>query len=771
MSKVEYPNRDALRKAHDIYLDTMCSFIIGCLGEDIIESELDIAASIDFGNIPYLIREYWNDSFEERFKRYDPYYEARSAIQLIVEGRNRASHPPWDLDSDFTRTQLFLIAELLGKINKPNEQREVEDIRDKLFSDDTAERLAELEERLKDVEGENAEYKKSLAGVEKHLETAKSEKLRYEKDNTTLSEQVDEKEKRVKKLSRQVKNAKTQNEKQKKNLAGTKQRLEESETAQVNYKERLQTTSKELKDTKKELAAAAAEKTEHKNDLKTILKELESVKVERNIFEERLAAMLKLLAITTIRNQEVQTIFPPFETDSTVRILDRRGINKKDYLLNLLEQKQPTIIYVQSEEKIEQLCRLVGPEKAEIIKEHNERTSEVEERETLERLESGELIAIVSDAPLSTLTSAHCVEHFVFCHLVPGLDEFFERCQPAFTSANNAYLHLIYNSREDIDGLNQWLVQKYPDRDVLKKLYPKLNRLSETNGGFIKTENLYSELDIAKLWIETGLAIFEELQLLKRNGEGIKLLPPAGKKLDESEIYLKGEKLKNETTNFQTFQLEQSIAQIWEEILEKLNIDSEQILRESSIYKTSSEVSGLDGDVPSSEQTGQDSSTPTTDDTLPEPTAIVPDDTDSTLIRESDAALHSRYGDTENVIDSNSTVQEVAKFTKTKARKKKPSIAERYVSETTEDSRNEMAVKVVELRINASGSKPLAWREIREKLDLKNDQFHKVIRLSEGYREAVIQRIKRLRAQDGGWEYSGKLEVLTGIELTESELE
>lgn len=105
-----------------------------------------------------------------------------------------------------------------------------------------------------------------------------------------------------------------------------------------------------------------------------------------------------------------------------------------------------------------------------------------------------------------------------------------------------------------------------------------------------------------------------------------------------------------------------------------------------------------------------------------------------------------------------------------KARKKKPSIAERYAAETTEEERNELAVKVAELRINEEGTKPLAWREIREELGLKNDEFHQVIRPSAGYREAVVNRIKNLKARDKGWEYSGNIDVLTGIEIAESEL-
>ena len=201
----------------------------------------------------------------------------------------------------------------------------------------------------------------------------------------------------------------------------------------------------------------------------------------------------------------------------------------------------------------------------------------------------GIVIAVVSNTTFSALASSHCIEHFVFCHLVPGLDEFFKQCEPAFASEKSTYLHLIYNSERDIDGL----VQKYPNRKTLEKLYPELGRLAGTNGDFIRPENVYNELDIAKPGIETGLAIFEELQLLERNDEGIKLLPPAGNKLDESEIYRRGEKLKKETADFQAFQLEHPIEQIWEEMLARLSVDSGQILREvntDEMYASVSEV-------------------------------------------------------------------------------------------------------------------------------------------------------------------------------------
>ena len=96
-----------------------------------------------------------------------------------------------------------------------------------------------------------------------------------------------------------------------------------------------------------------------------------------------------------------------------------------------------------------------------------------------------------------------------------------------------------------------------------------------------------------------------------------------------------------------------------------------------------------------------------------------------------------------------------------KARKKKMSIAERYAAETTEEERNELAVKIAELRINEEGTQGLAWRKIREELGLKNEEFHKVIRHEDHYKESCIQRIESF---EGGWEYGGKLDVLLGFD-------
>ena len=881
MSTAKYPNRDALRKANDIYLDAMRPFIVyhlkrvkGETVENLIEDALepdqadkfwekldeddDIESAIDFSYFPQIIQRQWKNAFGQRFN-WDMNFQ--SILWLIRKGRNSCEHRgKKDLDSESVRMNLFLIADALGKINRPDEQREVEDIRDDLFSDNTAERLEKAEK-------DNGEYKRSLAEAEQRLATAESEKSEYAEKNAALSKQVDEKENQRKKLDKQLKRAKTQNDKYKKDIADTKQRLEKSEVAQTDYKERLETISNKLKDTKGGLAVVEAEKTAHKKHLKTISKELESVKAERSASEERLIATSNELAsvqveknasekhlvvtrnlLTTVAIGD-QVVFPHLGTDASVRILDRRNVDKRNYLLELLEQKQPTIIYVQSQEKIDQLLMLVGPEKADIIGKHHEQTSDAEETEILKKLESRELIAAVSNTTFSKLTLSHCVEHFVFCHLVPGLDIFFDRCQPAFTSEKNTYLHLIYNNKEDIEGLNQWLTQKYPDKEALRGSYKKLQELAKANGGFVKLEEVCNALDMVELGIETGLTIFEELGFLERDGKGIitLFLSPMQRELEESGTYCGGEELKEETADFRTFQLEYSIEKIWKKILGKLNIDSEQILRESNIYSN----------VQPTTETEQDNITPPISNVWPlrtlsafnslrhraakEGDIWIEDErstvrspfasyhfesTESTLLDDgkNEKDYQRKYGlamqfaqehgmnaleqgivqlikdqddpdyeftrdeanmlrafqnaltdfrtqseqfseavEGENTADSETTVtSHPSKPLKTrKSSEPKPSTADKFREAKSLEERVEIGRQVAELRINATGLKGLSWKKIREKLGLKNDEFHEVVRLEDHFHESCVERIESF---EDGWEYGGKLEVLLGFD-------
>ncbi len=713
-----WPNQEALNKALNIYRTYMRAFIIfhlkkipgekiedvvmnslhdakqynraGEIERELKQSDRDIKSIIDVGDFPHLIRQNWSNIFEKPLKDDKDF---RNQLWLVKTRRDKdVAHPPEeDVECESTRVHMFLMAEVLRKINRPDKQCEVEAIRDELFFDDTAERLAEAEERLKIVEAKNAEYKKSIAEAKKRSKDAGSEKNEYIEKNAVLLQNVDEKEKQRKKLDRNLKNAKERNNKLKSEVAGGKKRLEESEEAKADYKTRLDTKSKELKDTKGEWKKSEERLTDTSN-------ELAAVQAEKRVSEECLVVTRNLLTTVAISDQSV---FPPLGTDFPVRILDRRGMNKKNYLLKLLEQKQPAIIYVQSEEKINQLLGLVGSENAKVIGKHDAQTSDAQEMEILEKLENGELIAVVSNATFSALASRHCVEHLIFCHLTPGVDKFFKQCEPAFTSAKNAYLHLIYESKKNIEEI----AEMYPSEAALRTLYQKFKDHTPTERAYINLENLCNklcqenELNMTKLGIKTGFSIFEELGFLEQNKEDIRRLSTTRTELKESKTYRVGDKLKKETVNCPDFQYEHSVEQLWEEIQKKVDIGNERILRENNISTELEEI----------------------------------------------------------------TVESLTESVE--------GISETTATETTEKDRNDIAVQVVELRINAAGLKPLAWKRIREKLGLKHNQFHKDIRPSAGYRKAVIDRIKSLKAQEGGWEYSGKLDNLTGIDdISEDEL-
>ena len=198
-----YPYRDALRDAHDIYLNAMRPFIVRNV-LDVIQEEIEI------GDIAHIITTNWSDSFKQQFENVDPYYEARSAARQIVESRNR-SHPPWDLDPEFTRTHLFLIANVLEKINRPDAKCWVENIRDRLFSNNPAGQPEEVEQTA---------YKKRLATMSTQLAVAVAGK-------TTAEER----------------------------LSDISNRLEEAEVEKTELEKHLKTVSDRLKDVERENAA------------------------------------------------------------------------------------------------------------------------------------------------------------------------------------------------------------------------------------------------------------------------------------------------------------------------------------------------------------------------------------------------------------------------------------------------------------------------------------------------------------------------------------
>ncbi len=154
-TKTDRPNRDALSRALDIYRDAMRPFIVRCLKrisgkqvEDAISESLSdrqaeqfrqnlgrnssVEDAIDINDFPNLVSRNWPEVFSQAFKGDRT---VQNLLWIIVNVRNEVAHPGrQDMDAEHARSRLYDLADLIGRINKPEEKRAVEGIRDQLFS-------------------------------------------------------------------------------------------------------------------------------------------------------------------------------------------------------------------------------------------------------------------------------------------------------------------------------------------------------------------------------------------------------------------------------------------------------------------------------------------------------------------------------------------------------------------------------------------------------------------------------------------------------------
>ena len=313
----KYPNRDALRQANDIYLDCMRPFVIhhlkqvpGEIVENLIADALtdeqmdkflgkldeddDIGSAIDFNHFPLIIKNNWLIIRNERnygfAQRFNEDMDVQSMLWLIRKSRNSCEHRGTkDLDSEFVRVNLFYLADVLGKINRPDQQREVESIRDQLCNGDTAEHLAKAEE--------------DKVELRKRLESVESEKIGLENDLETISTQLEDEKKQgielaecLKATSDQLGVVKARNSELEKRLEATLDQLKDVELENAAYKKRVETISDQLE-------AANAEKTKYERALKTASNQLATLKKDNAQQEERLE-----VASTELENTKAELI-------------------------------------------------------------------------------------------------------------------------------------------------------------------------------------------------------------------------------------------------------------------------------------------------------------------------------------------------------------------------------------------------------------------------------------------------------------------------------
>lgn len=278
----DYPNEEALRKAHRIYLDAMRPFIIRCLKripgrtlEDLIrdvsdyEPNDDILNVIDINNIPLFLRNHWYDIFSKEF---NADLNVQNTTWLIVEGRNSWAHPGTDdIDSESTRTHLFHVARVLGEIKDSHAKQAVETIRDQLFSDEVEvhpaevenaalkEDLSKMSDKIAKIQAEKNELEECLQDVQNELEDLKDMEAAWM-----------DSEERLVGVSDELKVAKTELRASEKNRKAIVSKFEAVEAENTKLTADLNAASTWLEDVEKE-----------KSEQEKRLKQLEKVEEEK----------------------------------------------------------------------------------------------------------------------------------------------------------------------------------------------------------------------------------------------------------------------------------------------------------------------------------------------------------------------------------------------------------------------------------------------------------------------------------------------------------
>lgn len=272
-------------------------------------------------------------------------------------------------------------------------------------------------------------------------------------------------------------------------------------------------------------------------------------------------------------------IYPPTDLHSIGRIVDSRSNDKKDYLLNLLDSNKPSVIYVQNSEMINLLLTKLIPEKASVLGRHEKTFTEIQELDLLQKIKTGKLTAIVSDSAISNtaLEKFPIIEHVLFCHLEIDPSNFFKRCFPLTLPQNDTSLHLLYNNNSDVDMLNRWVNNRYPEKKLLRSVYSEL--IGIINKGYTEFDTLADKLDIiSRDGLETGLTIFEELSLIENRHDNrtnsFRLVESTKSSLDKSPTFQKGEWLKKNSQNFLKFQIQDNIQPIWDQIKDECRISN-----------------------------------------------------------------------------------------------------------------------------------------------------------------------------------------------------
>ena len=286
----------------------------------------------------------------------------------------------------------------------------------------------------------------------------------------------------------------------------------------------------------------------------------------------RVQLVIKDLHIHAVERHRGQEMFPLPDADGPVKLVDCRQTNKGAYLAQLFNRNQRSILYVRDRTAIDQLIELIDLRATE-IGQCDDETPESEIKCLMDSLAQGKLLAVVSSCTL--IDAPESVDHVVFCHPVSKPLTFFNRCQTAFKSPETTYIHLVYNAK-DVESMRILLSWQYPDEEALKRLYQTIKTLRPQNDESLSWDEIVVAAhrnSIPLSTVHSGLTIFEELGLLKRQGTATEAIaqllptPSVKRELHQSNTFLSGEQSKQASALFSEFQLKQSIQEIWKKVI------------------------------------------------------------------------------------------------------------------------------------------------------------------------------------------------------------
>lgn len=232
----------------------------------------------------------------------------------------------------------------------------------------------------------------------------------------------------------------------------------------------------------------------------------------------------------------------------------REAGDKLGYILNAVKAEEKAVVYVNSRAMTESVAAALMERAPELGGQVAGYHGGLESRKRLaleEDFRQGRLRVLVSTSAFGEGADLPDIRHVFLYHLCFSRAEYNQLSGRAGRDGKPAWIHLLYQKADEALNL-RLLRQGAPDRDMLGAFYLYLKELKvkskgsggKTYGGLpleVSDQELAEGLSARGLeftaaTVETGLTIFEELELILREWQGkrrlIHLAPPPPAKLD-----------------------------------------------------------------------------------------------------------------------------------------------------------------------------------------------------------------------------------------------